>query len=135
MKPIAIFFALIITMSLVTGLSATLAEEDEDALYETSLRGASVFLARTSRPVLTCNKYPRVCRAARSPGPDCCKKKCVNVLTDRLNCGICGKRCKYSEICCKGECVNPSSNKKHCGGCNNRCKKGSYCAYGMCSYA
>ncbi|KAL9346967.1 hypothetical protein Peur_061820 [Populus x canadensis] len=100
-----------------------------------SLRGANRFLAQKNRAAMTCNKYPRVCRAKGSPGPDCCKKKCVNVLTDRLNCGMCGKKCKYAEICCKGHCVKPMSNKKHCGGCNNKCKKGNACVYGMCSYA
>ncbi|KAH7569450.1 hypothetical protein JRO89_XS06G0164700 [Xanthoceras sorbifolium] len=115
-------------------------DHDGDDSTTTSLRGASRFLAsapRTRVNVMTCNTYPRVCRAKGSPGPDCCKKKCVNVHTDRLNCGKCGRKCKYSEICCKGECVNPRSNNKHCGGCNNKCEKaaGSYCVYGMCSYA
>ncbi|KAJ6397168.1 hypothetical protein OIU77_022082 [Salix suchowensis] len=100
-----------------------------------SLRGANRFLAQKVRAVMTCNNYPRVCRAIGSPGPDCCKKKCVNVMTDRLNCGMCGKKCKYAEICCKGKCVNPKSDKKNCGGCSNKCKKGSACQYGMCSYA
>ncbi|OAY25888.1 stigma-specific STIG1-like protein 1 [Manihot esculenta] len=100
------------------------------------LRGTKRFLAQKTRGVqMTCDKYPRVCRAKGSPGPDCCKKKCVNVMTDKLNCGKCGKKCKYPEICCKGVCVNPMSNKKHCGGCNNKCKQGSKCVYGMCSYA
>lgn len=90
---------------------------------------------RDSRNKMTCNYYPRICRVKGSPGPDCCKKKCVNVSTDRLNCGKCGLKCKYYETCCKGKCVNSFSNKKHCGGCNNKCKKGSYCMYGMCSYA
>ncbi|KDP20713.1 hypothetical protein JCGZ_21184 [Jatropha curcas] len=102
----------------------------------TSLRGiTNRFLAQASREAMTCDNYPRVCRAKGSPGPDCCKKKCVNVATDKTNCGKCGRKCKYPEICCKGACVNPMSNKKHCGGCNNKCKKGSTCSYGMCSYA
>lgn len=106
-----------------------------------SLRGAGRFLAEATslRAALTCNNYPRICRVKGSPGPDCCKKKCVNVSTDRLNCGMCGHKCKYSEICCKGQCVNPMSDTKHCGGCNNKCKKrkgsSSYCAYGVCNYA
>ncbi|KHN40868.1 Putative pectate lyase 2 [Glycine soja] len=50
---------------------------------------------------MTCDKYPRVCRAKGSEGPDCCKRKCVNVSNDRNNCGMCGKRCKYSQVCCK----------------------------------
>ncbi|KAJ4703947.1 putative Stigma-specific Stig1 family protein [Melia azedarach] len=102
----------------------------------TSLRGASRFLANRYRPVMpTCDKYPRVCRLKGSPGPDCCKKKCVNVMKDRFNCGRCGKKCKYSEMCCRGECVNVMFSKKHCGKCNNKCKKGRSCSYGMCSYA
>ncbi|KAJ4842767.1 hypothetical protein Tsubulata_013392 [Turnera subulata] len=110
---------------------------DEDQERVPTLRGTSRFLARTTttRDVMLCDKYPKVCRIRGSPGPDCCKKKCVDMKTDRLNCGKCGKKCKYSELCCKGKCVNPRSDKKNCGGCNNKCKKGSVCAYGMCSYA
>ncbi|GMN36511.1 hypothetical protein TIFTF001_042459 [Ficus carica] len=84
---------------------------------------------------VTCNKFPRICRAKGSPGPSCCKKKCVDVTRDRHNCGKCGKKCKYNKICCNGKCVNPSFNKRHCGGCNNRCNNGGLCAFGLCSYS
>ncbi|KAG5246700.1 stigma-specific STIG1 protein [Salix suchowensis] len=148
-------FLLAIFMPSAISLSATPSEEessfdfsnneDEENLdfpwlqsQETtsSLRGANRFLAQKTRAVMTCNKYPRVCRAKGSPGPDCCKKKCVSVLTDGhvVQCDV-GKKCKYPEICCKGKCVNPMSDKKNCGGCSNKCKKGSACVYGMCSYA
>ncbi|KAJ6333798.1 hypothetical protein OIU77_009643 [Salix suchowensis] len=66
-----------------------------------SLKGTSRFLAQT-RAFMTCDKNPRVCRAQGSPGPDCCKKMCVNEKTDQFNCGKCGKKCKYTEICCGG---------------------------------
>ncbi|XVF27923.1 hypothetical protein REPUB_Repub14bG0151300 [Reevesia pubescens] len=133
MKFLKIFLMLAMFMALAITLSAN---DDHSQVEPTSLRGIpSRFLAEKPRAVMTCNKYPRVCHVAGSPGPDCCKKKCVNVKTDRLNCGRCGKKCKYSEICCKGQCVNPMSHKKHCGGCNNNCNKGSKCLYGMCSYA
>ncbi|XAR65678.1 hypothetical protein NMG60_11009864 [Bertholletia excelsa] len=102
---------------------------------EPSLRGTSRFLVESPRSKMTCDKYPRICAAKGSPGPDCCRKKCVDVMEDRMNCGRCGKKCKYWEICCEGECVNPSINKKHCGSCNNKCKRGSSCAYGICNYA
>ncbi|KAL8461479.1 hypothetical protein ACS0TY_032814 [Phlomoides rotata] len=102
----------------------------------TSLRGVSRFLAQQTRVVsMKCNNYPRICRVKGSPGPDCCKKRCVDIGKDRLNCGKCGRKCKYSEICCRGKCVNPLADKKNCGGCNNKCKRGSKCTYGMCSYA
>ena len=93
-------------------------------------RGTRRFLAS-----MTCDKFPRVCRLKSSKGPDCCKKKCVNVKTDRLNCGMCGYKCKYTEICCKGKCVNSSFDNRHCGGCNVRGKKGELCVFGMCNYA
>nr|KYP62740.1 hypothetical protein KK1_017288 [Cajanus cajan] len=85
--------------------------------------------------VMTCDKYPRVCRVKGSEGPDCCRRKCVNVSTDRNNCGMCGKRCKYSQVCCKGKCVNTMFDKHHCGKCGNKCNKGDSCVYGLCSYA
>uniref|UniRef100_A0A2N9H9F6 Stigma-specific STIG1-like protein 1 n=1 Tax=Fagus sylvatica TaxID=28930 RepID=A0A2N9H9F6_FAGSY len=154
MKSLKIFFILVNLMAMIITLSATtskeetfLNEEDDitseisdlplaETQEQTSLRGTSRFLAaKKARVFMTCDKYPRICRVKGSPGRDCCKKKCVNVSTDRLNCGKCGKKCKYSEICCKGNCVNPMSNKKHCGSCVNKCKKGSSCVYGMCSYA
>ncbi|KAG6419014.1 hypothetical protein SASPL_121222 [Salvia splendens] len=78
---------------------------------------SSRFLAQRS---IKCNKYPKICRAKGSSGRDCCKKRCVNVGTDRVNCGRCGHKCKFSEICCKGKCVNPFTHKKHCGGCGNK---------------
>lgn len=93
-----------------------------------------------------CDKFPRVCRLTRGMRgssnyynnnyrPDCCKRKCVNVKHDRMNCGMCGHKCKYTEICCKGKCVNVSFDKFNCGGCNRKCHEGEYCVYGMCNYA
>ncbi|KAL7591054.1 hypothetical protein Lser_V15G32035 [Lactuca serriola] len=137
-----ILIILIILLALVINLSATLVdatlvEDEEKDAFPTygSLRGANRFLAQQSRGLLKCNKNPRLCRVKGSAGPDCCKKKCVNVKTHKQNCGLCGKKCKNQEICCKGKCVNPLADKRNCGGCNNRCKKGNSCIYGMCSYA
>lgn len=85
---------------------------------------------------MTCDRFPRVCRAAGSPGPDCCRKQCVDVASDQRNCGECGRKCRYGEACCGGRCVNVRYDGKNCGGCKRRCsKKGSFCSYGMCSYA
>ncbi|KAJ0692148.1 putative stigma-specific protein Stig1 [Helianthus annuus] len=133
-----ILITLIILMALAINLSATPIElnDDEDLVPTSgSLRGASRFLAQNSRGLMKCNKNPRLCRAKGSPGPDCCNKKCVNVKTDKQNCGLCGKKCKHQEICCKGKCVNLMTDKRNCGGCNIKCKKGNSCKLGMCSYA
>lgn len=93
------------------------------------------FLAQQVKAVRTCEVYPKLCRDKNSSGPNFCNKKCVNLMTNKLNCGKCGKKCNYSEMCCQGKCVNPSSDERHCGQCNKKCSKGSSCEYGLCSYA
>ncbi|KAK1368325.1 Stigma-specific protein Stig1 [Heracleum sosnowskyi] len=109
---------------------------EDTSTITSSLRRSRRFRGQKHLPAsYTCNKFPRVCRLKGSAGPDCCKKKCVNIMKDRLNCGMCGLKCKYNEICCNGKCVNASFDKKHCGGCQNKCKKGDVCVFGMCSYA
>ncbi|KAD3337273.1 hypothetical protein E3N88_32793 [Mikania micrantha] len=78
-----ITITLIILMALVINLCATpIVDDDEEFVPSSagSLRGASRFLAQHySRGLVKCNKNPRLCRAKGSPGPDCCKKKCVNI--------------------------------------------------------
>ncbi|XVF03814.1 hypothetical protein REPUB_Repub05bG0025400 [Reevesia pubescens] len=109
-------------------------ETKQNFMLDDEPEGRSLLQKKRTRRI-TCNKFPRICHAKGSPGPECCKKKCVNILMDRLNCGKCGKKCKYNEICCKEKCVNPSFNRKHCGGCNNRCNNGDLCVFGLCNYA
>ncbi|KAL6197660.1 hypothetical protein ACLB2K_033266 [Fragaria x ananassa] len=135
-------FTVLATMALVSAafdlddyneepeMQSTESTVPESEMHEatTSLRGVSRFLTSQTNPLgnYTCDKFPRVCRLKKSSGPDCCKKKCVNVKTDRLNCGMCGYKCKYTEICCRGKCVNASFDKRHCGGCNQKCKRGEF---------
>ncbi|KAI5590649.1 hypothetical protein POPTR_004G030900v4 [Populus trichocarpa] len=146
MKLLKLFFALSATIATVAALQSDHYNENSNTQRQlslseiqeavTSLRGVGRVLAQQNLIAnSTCNKLPRICRLKRSPGPDCCNKKCVDVKTDRFNCGMCGYKCKYTETCCKGKCVNPSFDKRHCGGCNKKCKKGEFCVYGMCSYA
>lgn len=145
MKPLVVlFFVLLSTTVAISANAATnvaltseMQQDQAGRSGSTSLRGSSRFLVQQSKAarIMTCDKFPRVCRLKSSSGPDCCKKKCVNVRRDRFNCGMCGYKCKYTDICCKGKCVNASFEKRHCGGCNNKCKNGQFCAYGMCSYA
>ncbi|XP_050220515.1 stigma-specific STIG1-like protein 1 [Mercurialis annua] len=158
MKLLKIFLILVIFMSLLLVLSISALphkqeeqDEQQDLSYELTEQsnddeinevssehqfGRVLYQKKFRKPRrVRCNKYPTICHAKGSPGPHCCKKKCVNVLTDRVNCGACGKKCKYNQICCNGNCVNPSFSRGHCGGCNNRCKNGGFCAFGLCNYA
>lgn len=114
-------------------------DQDHDPFEDQSIGSGRLLLQkkRTSSKTLrlTCDKFPRICYFKGSPGSSCCKKKCVDLLKDRMNCGKCGKTCKYNEICCNGKCVNPSFNRRHCGGCNNSCSNGEFCVLGLCNYA
>ena len=137
-----ILFLFIILMALATNALSkgqfvpTNDNEASETEKPTSLRGASRFLAQVSGgSAATCLENPSVCYADGSAGPNCCKNKCVNLLTDSLNCGRCGKKCSYKKICCGGKCANPMTNEKHCGKCGNKCDKESSCVYGMCNYA
>ncbi|XP_022714418.1 stigma-specific STIG1-like protein 1 [Durio zibethinus] len=153
MKSLKLFLMLTMVMAFAITLSASTTSGEEpfrnndenpseasdlpmaDTQEPSSFRGAGRFLAQSSRAAKTCDKNPKICRINGSPGPFCCNKKCVDIETDKFNCGKCGKKCNYSKICCEGKCVNPLSNQRHCGGCNNNCGKGNACLYGMCSYA
>ena len=126
------FKALFLLALLVAALTITLSETTPVLEQSQILRRGR---HQSHRLAVTCDKYPRICRTAGSKGPDCCKKKCVNVSSDRNNCGKCGRKCKYSQICCKGKCVNPMLNNNHCGTCGKRCNNGDSCVYGICSYA
>ncbi|KAK7859968.1 hypothetical protein CFP56_000376, partial [Quercus suber] len=70
-----LFFVLVNLMALFITLSATTSNneqflnEDDETQEAISLRGTSRFLAqKNARVVMTCDKYPRVCRAKGSPG-------------------------------------------------------------------
>lgn len=135
---------ILITLTILTALANTLSstptienvvDDKVDIRVTGSPVGVGRLLGQQPKGLLKCNKNPRLCHAKGSPGPDCCGKKCVNVMTDKQNCGLCGRRCKHMEICCKGTCVNPMVNKRHCGGCNRVCHRGDSCVHGMCSYA
>ncbi|GER52916.1 stigma-specific Stig1 family protein [Striga asiatica] len=131
---------LTITNSLFISLTAaepsgSPTNEDEDFPSvgpKISLRGATHLLPRV--PFARCDKNPGICKRVRGKR-DCCKKRCVDLTKDRLNCGRCGHKCNFSKICCRGKCVNPLRNIRHCGGCGNACRGGNKCVYGMCSYA
>jgi hypothetical protein len=48
------------------------------------------------------------------------------------HCGGCNKACKHGRMCCGGHCVDLLSDKKNCGSCSNQCNK--KCNNGLCDY-
>lgn len=95
------------------------------------------FLAEEKNPRAAdhCHKDNQVCNL-QGTNSTCCNNKCMDLSTDKKNCGACKNKCKYTETCCRGECVDVTYDKRHCGECNNACSSpGGYCIYGLCDYA
>ena len=64
-------------------------------------------------------------------GSTCCKNKsCVNLYSDAMNCGECGKKCKAGFQCVEGKCEKLPEPKR-CG-VHAECKKGSTCCENKC---
>ena len=118
-------------------ISSTSAKETnaEDVLV-TPFKRVNRFLAeeRNPRAADHCHKDYEVC-TLQGTNSTCCNNKCLDLATDKKNCGACKKKCKYTDTCCRGECVDTTYDKRHCGECNNRCSPGGYCIYGLCDYA
>jgi hypothetical protein len=49
----------------------------------------------------------------------CCPAGCVNLQSDPLNCGNCGKPCAPGALCCNGICTPQGDG--NCGGCGIKC--------------
>lgn len=103
------------------------------------------------------------CRRASACGPGglcprgqlCCSDRCIDVLSDRLNCGTCGLRCGDGQrctagrceavgcgfggvcptgsACCGDECTELSSDVGNCGRCGQVCRVGQECTAGRCA--
>jgi hypothetical protein len=78
-------------------------------------------------------------------GTSSCGSQCVNLSTDRANCGSCGSTCSEDQTCssghcscvsplsaCGAACVNLTSDGSNCGACGHSCS-GQVCSQGVCS--
>jgi endo-1,4-beta-D-glucanase Y len=79
-------------------------------------------------------------------GTSACGNQCVNLGTDRFNCGSCGSMCSGDQTCsggqcscvaplsaCNSGCVNFSSDGNNCGSCGHVCAAGQVCSQSTCS--
>src|SRR5688500_4376245 len=83
------------------------------------------------------NEEEQLAYAARCPsGQTICGRRCVDIRTDRMNCGACGRACSAGQICsagacragcpqgqtsCAGVCRDLASDPANCGGCGRLC--------------
>ncbi|ESW18501.1 hypothetical protein PHAVU_006G046600 [Phaseolus vulgaris] len=83
-----------------------------------------------------CGRRPWVCREGEFPRRSlCCWNRCVNVSSDKNNCGLCGIRCPFNWQCCRGLCRNINFSSSNCGKCGQRCPYRVRCSFGVCGYA
>lgn len=83
-----------------------------------------------------------------------CGNSCVDLFSDKKNCGVCSRACGSQEICvnarcgpactesgttlCDDTCVDLDNDINNCGSCGTECEtflpnaKGSLCTYGEC---
>ncbi|KAF6173261.1 hypothetical protein GIB67_026956 [Kingdonia uniflora] len=128
--------AITITTAKIDGEEEKPVKATDNLKELTPVKRVSRFLVHENpREKYHCNKNYSVCKAEGSPGSTCCNNKCIDLKTDKNNCGACKKKCKYTEACCRGQRVNLTFDKRHCGKCGNKCAPGGYCIYGMCDYA
>ncbi|MET0284953.1 MAG: hypothetical protein ABW352_10795 [Polyangiales bacterium] len=97
---------------------------------------------------------PVLCTGAGSPS-DCvcgigvtkCLDTCVDLTSDRNNCGMCGEMCAADEFCnqgecslictppvvlCNGACVDFTSDDANCGSCGFACSAAAQCIDSVC---
>jgi Stigma-specific protein, Stig1 len=112
------------------------------------------FLQGTSPVVSTSAPVPITPELSCSGGQTPCSGSCVDLFSDKKNCGVCGRACKSQEICvnaqcgpactksgttlCDDVCVDLDTDTKNCGACGTECRtllpnaKGSVCTDGKC---
>ncbi|KAG0591339.1 hypothetical protein M758_1G163900 [Ceratodon purpureus] len=63
-------------------------------------------------------------------------RRCFDVGADNdLRCGSCTRSCRPSgRKCCGGVCVDLLSDRNNCGRCGNRCRGRVRCQNGICGY-
>jgi hypothetical protein len=81
------------------------------------------------------------------PGTMPCDGTCIDVQSDRSNCGFCGFACDSGKVCSNGSCVftcqlgllycpngcrNVATDTYNCGACENVCPAGRICSAGSC---
>jgi len=86
------------------------------------------------------------CSAACASGLAKCGTSCVDLSTDKNNCGLCGDVCANNQVCnssmcacasgtsdCNGTCADLQTANANCGTCGNACSAGTVCTNGVCN--
>ena len=79
------------------------------------------------------------CGCRCPPGQEQCSEDsglCIDIKSDRDNCGECGKACPFPDWehmrCCQGTCRAVEIDRKNCGECGTTCAQEEDCLSGKC---
>ena len=86
-----------------------------------------------------------MCEDTCGAGLALCGASCVDLLTDKSNCGFCAQACDGNLVCldgdcacpvgtvdCNGVCADLQTAHANCGTCGNACATGQTCITGIC---
>ncbi|MDQ3364656.1 MAG: hypothetical protein M3680_04430 [Myxococcota bacterium] len=115
--------------------------QDETFVYVLSSDGTAARITRIRKPA---NARPSIGFVTCEPPLRACGfDGCVDLTSDRSNCGDCGRGCAAGEVCeagecacapasvCGSSCVDLMVDAQHCGACDHACP-GS-CVGGACA--
>jgi len=72
-------------------------------------------------------------QACTYPNDTCCAGSCVDIRTDRGNCGRCNLFCSGMTECCGGTCTDIQMDAENCGACGTICgPPAETCCYASC---
>ncbi|KAK7385971.1 hypothetical protein VNO78_31984 [Psophocarpus tetragonolobus] len=92
-------------------------------------------MEKDDNEIIGCEGRPEVCsRGEFPPRSLCCGNRCVDVTSDRDNCGLCEIRCLFTFQCCNRLCINTNLDIFNCGMCGRACAAGRPCILGICAF-
>ena len=110
-------------------------EGHENVTDASSSSSTSLMELKDENQIIGCRGRPLICsRGEFPPRSMCCGDRCVDVTSDRENCGLCGVRCTFNRQCCNRLCLNTNLNLFNCGRCGRVCPFGRLCVFGSCAF-
>ncbi|XP_027368589.1 stigma-specific STIG1-like protein 1 [Abrus precatorius] len=110
-------------------------KEDYENVTNVASSSPKLMKQDKNQAIVGCRNTPWICSQGEFPPRSlCCGDLCVDITTDRNNCGLCGIRCPYNWLCCNRLCRNTNLNPFNCGSCGRICPIGRFCIFGFCAY-
>ncbi|CAL0317467.1 unnamed protein product [Lupinus luteus] len=129
------FVTLLLQLLVIMKIEGKLLVYDHAINVSSSLPEVNEAGAVDQAPPVDCRNRAFACSQGEFPPRFlCCRNRCVDVTSDRSNCGLCGIRCRFNYKCCNRLCINTNINPLNCGRCGRACPFGRFCLFGLCAF-